>query len=79
MLPDSQGNRLLLLSLFLIFSVSSSLLAADEGSGERLYKHLTDIVNEGNNEMIMALNTEPRGLEWSQAEEMEFKGHLRLP
>ncbi len=75
-LPGSPGNGLLLLFLLLIFSFSSAV-AANEGSGERLYKHLTDIVNEGDNEMITALNTEPRGLDWSQAEEMEFKGHLR--
>jgi len=75
-LPGWPGKCLLLFSLFLIFSISS-LLATDEGSGERLYKHLTEIVNDGNNEIIESLNTVPRALDWSNSDQMEFNGHLR--
>lgn len=52
-------------------------MASSDGKGEQLYKHLTGIVNEGNNEVIEALNTIPRTKDWSQAVRMDFKGHLR--
>jgi BASS family bile acid:Na+ symporter len=74
--PVWKGKCSLLFTLFLLFS-GSSLLAEDEGSGERLYKHLSEIVNEGNNEFIESLNTIPRALDWSNADQKEFKGHLR--
>ncbi|MFC2090399.1 bile acid:sodium symporter family protein [Bacteroidota bacterium] len=61
---------------FLLF-VSVTLLASEEGSGEKLYKHLSTIVNEGNTKTIEALNTVPRELDWSSAVDMDFKGHLR--
>ena len=75
-LSGKPGRGILLISFLLIFS-SSSLLAADEGGGEELYKHLTEIVNAGNNEMIESLNTVPRALDWSSADQLEFQGHLR--
>lgn len=65
------------LIFLLLFCSGNGLLASNEESGESLYKHLTDIVNAGNNEMIGSLNTVPRGLDWSNSEQMEFKGHLR--
>ena len=75
-LSGKPGRGIFLISFLLIFS-SSSLLAADEGGGEELYKHLTEIVNAGNNEIIESLNTVPRALDWSTADQMEFPGHLR--
>jgi BASS family bile acid:Na+ symporter len=73
--PEKFGKWMCLATL-LIFTVMS-LQAVSDDSGEKLYRQLTEIVNEGNNELIEALNTVPRSLEWSTGEKMEFKGHLR--
>ena len=75
-LPGWTGKWLLL--FFLLFSLTGmNFVAAEEGSGEKLYKHLTQIVNAGNNELIESLNTVPRSMDWSSAGQLEFKGHLR--
>ncbi|MEN8202626.1 MAG: bile acid:sodium symporter family protein [Bacteroidota bacterium] len=74
--PNVTVKLLLLLSVLLV-SFGNTLKAVDDGSGERLYKHLTQIVNEGNNEIIEALNTVPRAVDWSTHVQMDFKGHLR--
>ncbi|MEA1877271.1 MAG: bile acid:sodium symporter family protein [Bacteroidota bacterium] len=51
---------------------------AQEKLGEAMYKHLSELANTGDNSTIMALNAQPRDLDWSSAEEKEFKGHLRF-
>ena len=70
-------GKIYYLFLLTLFISGSSLMASSDGKGEQLYKHLTGIVNEGNNEVIEALNTIPRTKDWSQAVRMDFKGHLR--
>lgn len=76
LLPPQTGKWLLLL-LLLIACAGMNSVAAVEGSGEKLYKHLSQIVNAGNNELIESLNTLPRSMDWSSADQLEFKGHLR--
>jgi sodium bile acid symporter family protein len=51
---------------------------ADGTSGEIFYKHLSSLANSGNNSLIEKLNTNPRKLDWNNAKEVKFKGHLRL-
>lgn len=75
-LRNLAGNLLLLLTLFLISSCSKPI-TIHESEGEKLYGHLSEIANEGNNDLIEALNTEPRALEWSNPQQLDFKGHLR--
>ena len=75
-LPNQAGRFLLFFTVILI-PFSNNLLAAGEGNGEELYKHLSQIVNEGNNEFIEALNTVSRDADWSTFDQMDFTGHLR--
>jgi BASS family bile acid:Na+ symporter len=70
-------GKALLLIFLLLFIPGNLLLAADEGSGEQLYKHLSAIVKDGNSELIETLNTTPRSMDWSESVELDFKGHLR--
>lgn len=46
-------------------------------SGEELYRQLSSIANSGNNSVIEQLNTHPRGLDWDEAQQLGFQGHLR--
>lgn len=69
------GVLLLLFALFLISSCKPPTI--HESEGEKLYKHLSEIANEGNNALIEALNMEPRALDWSTSQQLDFKGHLR--
>ncbi|MEX2370190.1 MAG: bile acid:sodium symporter family protein [Bacteroidales bacterium] len=66
--------------LFLIFGLLTSLppVLAGEHSGEEVYKHLSEIVNSGDNETIEALNTDSRDLNWKEAQQLNFQGHLRF-
>jgi len=53
--------------------------AASEGAlGEKFYKHLSSIVNSGNDQLIEQLNTQPRKLDWNNSRNLQFKGHLRF-
>lgn len=48
-------------------------------AGEDLYKELSYIARgKGDASIFLTLNTESRKLDWEQAEEAEFIGHLRL-
>jgi predicted Na+-dependent transporter len=62
--------------LILLFSLSS--LYAVGSAGEELYKKLSAYANEGNNDILNSLNTVPRVSDWSNAETINFKGHLRF-
>lgn len=75
-LRNLAGKLLLLLTLFLISSCSKPITIT-ESEGEKLYGHLSEIANKGNNDLIEALNTEPRELDWSSPKQLDFKGHLR--
>ena len=66
-----------LTAIFCMFFFNSALIAED-GSGEALYKHLSTIVNSGDKSFIEELNVAPRNLDWSNAEVLDFKGHLRF-
>ena len=71
------GKLLLLFTLFLISSCNKPI-SIQETEGEKLYKHLSEIANEGDNDLIEALNVEPRALDWSESRQLGFKGHLRF-
>ncbi len=81
----NQTKRNLNLSLFFIISLTCicifsfcSVAAANVTPGEIFYKYLSSIVNQGNNSLIEKLNTNPRNLDWNNAGEYKFKGHLRF-
>ncbi len=61
-----------------LLTFTSLSLFAEEGGGEALYKQLSEYVNAGDNELIEDLNISPRNLDWSNAEQLDFKGHLRF-
>lgn len=65
----------LLITLFILLNPGAG---ANEKSGEEIYKQLSEIAMSGENDAIESLNTLPRGLDWSNAEAAEFKGHLRF-
>ncbi len=66
------------LSGILFMFLFSSTALASEGEGELLYKQLSTYVNSGDNEFIEEVNVKPRNLDWSNAEQLDFKGHLRF-
>lgn len=68
----------ILLSVTIFLLVFCPLAIAGETSGETFYKHLSSLTNSGNNSLIEKLNTNPRKLDWNNAKEFEFKGHLRF-
>ena len=68
---------IILTGLFLTLFFSTEAIA-EEGSGELLYKKLSVIANSGDNVIIEDLNVASRGLDWSSAEQLDFKGHLRF-
>ncbi|MEE4115374.1 MAG: bile acid:sodium symporter family protein [Marinilabiliaceae bacterium] len=70
------GKTFILVFLSMFISLNS-INASDEVNGELLYKKLSEIVREGNNEVIEALNTGPRTLDWGSSVQLDFKGHLR--
>ncbi len=77
----SNLNRILLrhvLPVFILLYLFSPAAFAVDDSGEVLYKYLSSIANSGNNSYIEDLNTHPRELDWSDAEVLDFKGHLRF-
>lgn len=74
---SKSAGRLFFYITLILFSLSNQCFASDNGGGEELYKKLTEIVNSGNNDLIEALNSDPRNLDWSSADQMDFKGHLR--
>lgn len=69
-------------SLFLavIFCLSFYLSPAfaESEPGEALYSQLSNLANNGENAIIEELNVSPRSLDWSQAKQLDFKGHLRF-
>lgn len=73
-----RNSFFLLFSIFISILISGSVALAIESSGEELYKKLSAYANTGNNEIIEELNTLPRQLDWSAAENLEFKGNLRF-
>ena len=66
------------LSLFVALFVLNRPVKADESSGEEIYKYLSQRVHMGDSDFIGLLNTAPRELDWSNAEDFEFQGHLRF-
>ncbi|MFC2125686.1 bile acid:sodium symporter family protein [Bacteroidota bacterium] len=66
------------LSVFICFLISSPVSVAGDTSGEAVYKHLSSLTTNGNNRLIEELNTNPRDLDWNNAEKLEFGGHLRF-
>lgn len=66
-----------LVAILCLFVITPGTFA-QERSGEDMYKHLLGLVNSDNSSTIAVLNSQPRSLDWSAAEEMEFKGHLRF-
>jgi predicted Na+-dependent transporter len=68
----------ILLSVFALFLVFCSMANAGETSGEAFYRHLSSLANKGDNGLIEELNTHPRNLDWKNAREFQFKGHLRF-
>lgn len=71
-------GKLLLLFTILLISSCSKPISIQESEGEKLYQHLSEIASEGNHTLIEALNREPRALDWSNARQLDFKGHLRF-
>jgi BASS family bile acid:Na+ symporter len=69
--------KILISTVILLFSCSQLVLAEGE-SGEALYKKLSTQVYEENNQLIEDLNVAPRLLDWNNAHDMDFKGHLRF-
>ena len=67
-----------ILLVFVYFLFSSSIAHAGESTGEELYKYLSSLANSGNNRLFEKLNTEPRDLDWDNAETLDFNGHLRF-
>jgi BASS family bile acid:Na+ symporter len=67
-----------MLLVFVAIFFINPLARAQENEGEEIYKHLSSIVNSGDNEYIEALNSVSRELDWSNAENLEFQGHLRF-
>ncbi|NQU88310.1 MAG: hypothetical protein HQ541_21390, partial [Mariniphaga sp.] len=68
----------LILAFLICFLANGFAAGSIDPSGEILYKYLSSVASEGNNDLIEQLNTEPRNLEWDNAEILEFKGHLRF-
>jgi bile acid:Na+ symporter, BASS family len=64
--------------LLLQFLFFNSSLVADSKANEAVYKHLSSLAIEGNNEMIQRLNQDSRNLDWGEPKKLEFKGHLRF-
>jgi predicted Na+-dependent transporter len=66
------------LTLFVSLFVINRPVMADENSGEEMYKYLSERVNMGDSAFIGMLNAASRELDWSNAENLEFQGHLRF-
>ncbi len=73
-------RRILLtgLSLFVTLFVLNQPVKADENSGEEMYKYLSKRVHQGDSAFIGMLNTVSREFDWSNAEDLDFQGHLRF-
>lgn len=67
-----------ILVLFAGLIFSTALVFAVDEEGEKTYKQLLAIAQEGNNNLIEELNVMPRALDWGSAKQMDFKGHLRF-
>ena len=67
-----------ILVLFTGLIISTALVFAVDEEGEKTYKQLLAIAQEGNNNLIEELNVMPRALDWGSAKQMDFKGHLRF-
>ena len=67
-----------ILSLVIALFVFARPVMADENSGEEVYKYLSERVNRGDSAFIGMLNTMSRELDWSNAENIAFQGHLRF-
>ena len=67
-----------ILVLFAGLIISTALVFAVDEEGEKTYKQLLAIAQEGNNNLIEELNVMPRALDWGSAKQMDFKGHLRF-
>lgn len=72
-----RSAAVILTLILFTFSANVSVFA-EGGGGEALYKQLSESVNAGDNELIEDLNIAPRNLDWSSAEQLDFKGHLRF-
>jgi len=68
----------ILLSVCIYFLTFCSMAIADDTSGEPFYKYMSSLASSGNNSLIEELNTNPRKLDWNNAEALKFKGHLRF-
>lgn len=71
-------SKIMTLAVVICFIIITPGTFAQEKSGEEMYKYLSELVNSGNSSAILDLNAQPRSLDWSAAESMEFKGHLRF-
>ena len=67
-----------ILVLFTGLIISTALVFAVDEEGEKTYKQLLAIAQEGDNNLIEELNVMPRALDWGSAKQMDFKGHLRF-
>jgi predicted Na+-dependent transporter len=65
-------------AVFFCTLIFPSSATGGDNSGEDLYKYLSSITTSGENSYIEELNTTPRNLDWSNAQELDFKGHLRF-
>lgn len=70
------GSLVLAAIVSLIFYHSP--VFAESEAGEALYSQLSSLANTGENDIIEELNVSPRSLDWSQAKQLDFKGHLRF-
>jgi BASS family bile acid:Na+ symporter len=71
-------GRPIIVLFLMLFALNPLVSATGDEDGETLYKHLSEIVNSDNQALIKALNTVPGSLDWSAAEKMDFRGHLRF-
>jgi len=71
-------TQVVVLILFAALFVFARPVMADENSGEEMYKYLSQRVLAGDSDFISMLNTVSRELDWGDAENIEFQGHLRF-
>lgn len=65
--------------LLLFLTNVSVLAAADISEGEIIYKMISDAVRgKGDGELLLKMKAETATLDWAKAQEMAFKGNLRL-
>ena len=72
------SSAVVILTLILFTFAGNVSVFAEDGGGEALYKQLSESVNAGDNELIEELNIAPRNLDWGNAKQLDFNGHLRF-